>query len=351
MAARPYRRVTGLTPERPDGGFVLALVVFMLFSISVAAATGYILVASEFSLSKHSSDGAEALAVARGGLERYVAESLGTLADTASYALGGGVAIVTPRKVFEQDPMTDVYYIRSEATVDDIFTPGTPARRVVGAYATYHRRPLPASAAVIVGADVLAFQAGGEAHGQDYSTSSDCSSAPVAAITGAIARVSVTEDNAVDVQGNPESRIWSGGWSQIRDSIGIRWDVLSDPNFPVEFENSLPSFASIPADSFPVIRYTGWLTASFQGRGVLIVDGVFDPQAGFQWDGIILARDVDDYLQGEMDGILIGGLEAPNMYSIVTLDIDVNYHSCFVDAANESLNYLELIPNTVYEAN
>jgi hypothetical protein len=342
---------TGRAPSRSEGGFVLALVVFMLFSISVAAATGYVLVSSEFSLSKHSTDGAAALAVARGGLERFVAESLGTLADTASYALGGGVAVVTPRKVFEQDSVTEVYYIRSEGTVDDIFTPGTPARRVVGAYATYRRRPLPHLAAVVIGTDGLYFQGPGEAHGQDYSTSTNCSGAPASTITGAIARVSVSEYDFDDVQGSPQSRTWPGGWSQIRDSIQVRWDVLSDPNFPVEFENSLPSFASIPADSFPVIRYTGWLNASFQGRGVLIVDGVFDPQSTFQWDGIILARDVDDYMHGDLDGLLIGGLEGPNMYSTVVMEMDVNYHSCFVYAANESLNYLELIPNTVHETN
>ena len=46
------------------------------------------------------------------------------------------------------------------------------------------------------------------------------------------------------------------------DSIGLRWDVLTDLDFPVEFENTLPNFASIPLDSFPIIRYTGWITAN-----------------------------------------------------------------------------------------
>ena len=75
------------------------------------------------------------------------------------------------------------------------------------------------------------------------------------------------------------------------DSIGLRWDVLSDPNFPVEFENTLPNFASLPADSFPIIRYTGWVMANFTGRGVLIIDGMFDPSSSFDWDGIVLAAD------------------------------------------------------------
>jgi hypothetical protein len=337
--------------RRDERGFVVAFVVFMLFAISVAGATGYMLVSSEFALARYSGDGTEALTVARAGLERYVAEQLGTLTDTASYALGGGVAVVTARRMADQDSVTALYYIRSEGTVDDIFSPGTPARRVVGGYAVYRQRPLPHYAAVVIGADVVRAEGGGEAHGQDYKTAADCPGGGASTITGAIARVSVTEENADDIQGSPQSRIWPGGWSAIRDSIRIRWDVLSDPNFPVEFENTLPNFAALPADSFPVVRYTGWVTASWTGRGVLIIDGVFDPTSSFNWDGIVLARHADDIVQGEIDGMLIAGLESPNMYSTVRVLTDVNYHSCYVYAANESLSYLELIPSSIHETN
>ena len=332
-----------------EGGFVLAFVVFMLFAISIAAATGYMLVSSEFSLSRHSSDGSEALTVARAGLERYVAESMGTLSDTSSYALGAGVAVVTPRKLFEQDSLTHVYYIRSEGTVEDIRTPGTPARRVVGAYATYHMRPIPQDALVMIGTNTISVQSGGEIDADDRDDAVDCSGGGASSLTGAIAAVSVTGSS--DIDGSPDSEIWPGGWSDIRDAISIRWDVLSDPNFPVEFENTLPSFGSLPADSFPVVRYTGWVNAGFDGRGVLIIDGVFDPTSTFRWRGIVLAREVDDIVQGHIDGLLIGGLEGPNMYSTVQLWTDVHYHSCYLYSANESLSYLELMPNTIHETN
>jgi hypothetical protein len=329
-------------------GFVLALVVFMLFAISIAAATGYTIVSSEFALSRHSSDGAEALTVARAGLERYVAESLGTLADTATYALGGGVAVVTARKLLEEDSLTHVFYIRSEGTVDDVRSPNTPARRVVGAYAIYHRRPIPQHAAVMIGANTIRVIAGGSVDAEDHDDALVCPGGGAATLTGVVAAVSVMGGNIV---GSPDSEIWSGGWSAIRDSIAIRWDVLSDPEFPVEFENTLPDYGAIPADSFPVVRYTGWVNASFTGRGVLIVDGVFDPAESFHWYGIILARDVDDVIEGHIDGLLIGGLEGPNMHSTVQHSTDTHYHSCDVYGANESLSYLELIPNTVHETN
>ena len=345
----PHEPDARVTARSDHGGFILAFVVFMLFAVSVAGLTGYMVVASEFSLAKGNSDGSEALTVARAGLERFAAEQLGTMPDTVSYALGDGVAVVTARKLLEQDSVTDLYYIKSEATVVDIFAPNTPARRIVGAYATHRRRPIPHHAAVMIGADNVDVSSGGQAHGQDYNVVSDCSGGGASTITGAIARLTVTEASATDVQGSPESETWLGGSPAMLDSIRVRWDILTDPQFPVDFENTMPNFGTLPADSFPVIRYTGWMGTGDVGRGVLIVDGVFDPWSSFSWDGIVIARHVDDYIQGEIDGLLIGGLDGSNMYSMVYNYTDVNYHSCFVYAANESLSYLELMPNTIHE--
>lgn len=338
-------------PDRDQGGFVLPFVVFMLFAISVTGATGYLIVQSEFELSKHSAQGAEALTVARAGLERFIAEQIGVVDDTTSYALGNGVAVVTSRKMFAQDSVTDMYYIRAEATVDDIFAPNTPARRVVGAYAVHRRRPLAHHALTAIAANTIDVDNGGEIDAVDRDNSGTCVGGGASTITGAIATVSVFEDDSDDIDGSPDFEIWGGGSSELLDSIGLRWDVLADPNFPVEFENTMPNFGSLPADSFPIIRYTGWMGTSANGRGVLIVDGVFDPYSSFRWHGIILAKHVDDIIQGHIDGLLVAGLEGPNMYSTVDYRIDSHYHSCDVYAANETLSYLELLEDTIYETN
>jgi hypothetical protein len=242
-----------------------------------------------------------------------------------------------------------VYYIRSEGTVDDVLTPNTPARRVVGAYATYHMRPIPQHGLVMIGTNTISVQSGGSIDAMDRDNATDCPGGGASGLTGAIAGISVS--GAGDIDGSPDSEIWSGGWSAIQDSIAIRWDVLSDPEFPVDFENTWPNYGSLPSDSFPVVRYTGWMYASGTGRGVLIVDGVFDPTSSFRWYGIVLARDVDDIVQGHIDGVLIGGLGSANMYNAVQVWSDVHYHSCDVYAANESLSYLELMPNTIHETN
>jgi len=343
----PSRRVLGADRR----GFVLAFVVFMLFAISVAGVTGYLVVSSEFELSEHAGQGAEALTVARAGLERFIAEQIGAGPDTSTYALGDGVATVTTRKLFARDSLTDVYYVRSEATVADFFSPTAPARRVVGGYAVHHRRPIGQFGTVVIATDNLDVNGTGEIYGWDHQSSADCPGGGADPLPGGIARLSVTEDAADAIEGNPESQLWSGGWSEIADSVDIRWDVLTDPDFPVDAENSLPDFGLIPADSFPVIRYTGWVYATFTGRGALIIDGVFDPGSGFSWDGIIIAEQIDDIVEGYVDGMLIVGMEAPNMYSTVDFRLDVNYHSCEVYRANESLSYMELLPNTIFEVN
>jgi hypothetical protein len=335
--------------RRGEGGFVLPFVVFMLFAVSVAGVTGYLMVSTESTMAKGSSDGSEALTVARAGLERFVAEQVGTLPDTVSYAIGGGVAVVTTSKLLERDSITHVYRIRSEATVTDIFSPNTPARRTVTGYATYHLRPLPHHAAVMIGTNVIDVDNGGRIDGRNANLPIDCSGGNATNITGAIAAVGVFADSPPDVRGLPDVEIWSGGSSQILDSIGLRWDVLSDPDFPVDFENVMPDFGTLPSDSFPLVRYTGWMSSGVTGRGVLIVDGVFDPWSSFSWDGIVIAKHVDDVLQGEIHGLLIGGIEEPNMYNTVDFQATATYYPCNVYAANESLAYLELMPSTIHE--
>jgi hypothetical protein len=333
------------------GGFVLAFVVFMLFSVSVAAATGYLVINSEFAMSKNAIDGSEALAVARAGLERFVAEQLGVVADTVSYALGDGVAVVTSRRLFTQDAVTDMYYIRSEATVTDIFAPNTPARRVVGAHAVYRRRPLVPHAAVMLSADVVRVESGGWAHGIDYSTPSECAVGGASDIGGLVTRSTFYEDVPNRVEGSPEAQTWPAGYSAVVDSLAIRWDVLSDPDLPLEFDGVWPNYGMLPADSFPVVRQHGLVAPNTYGRGVLIVDGVFDPGTSFQWQGIVLAAAVDDVIQGSLRGLLVGGLDANNPSTTVRVLTDIRYYSCYVYAANESLSYLELLENTVFESN
>ena len=138
------------------------------------------------------------------------------------------------------------------------------------------------------------------------------------------------------------------------DSVGLRWDVLSDSNFVVDFhQTTAPNFAALPADSYPVTRYPGsqTFTSTWNGRGVLIVTGTYDADATFAWEGIVLAGAVAANVDGDIRGMLVGGLNAENPASDLDWDGNNYYYSCYVYKANESISYLELIENTVFEAN
>ena len=335
-------------------GFVLAFVVMMLFAITVAGATGYLVVRSEFTMATYSAQSAEALAVARAGLHRFVAEQFGVVGDSVLYAIGNGIVTITSRKMMEQDSITHLYYIRSEAQVSDVFSEDIPATRVVAAYAIHHVRPLAHHGAVVIAANEIDLGGGGtDAHGVDSSTVSDCAGGGASPITGGI---TLSDVNGGNVQGNPAEEAW-GTFQAVYDSVGLRWDVLSDSNFVVDFHTTTPpDFGALPADSYPVTRYPGSnsFTSAWNGRGVLIVTGTFHATNTFQWEGIILAggtSSVVSNVDGIVRGMLIAGLNGGNTADDVGWRLDTYYYSCNVYKANESISYLELVENTVFEAN
>lgn len=350
--ADPAARRTPAPPvEGSRGGFVLALVVLMLFAISIMGGAGYLIVSSEARMSRYATQGEEALAIARGGLHRFVSEQLGVVADSARYAIGAGETLVTARRMSSLDDRTDMYFIRSDAAIVDPLVPGTPARRVVGAYAYHRRRPVPLHAAVVLSVEDFTVENNATVSGIDIG-GAFCPGGSAPTIGGAIAREDVDVDGSGTLVGTPPAQLWSGGYSEFMTRMGLRWDVLSDPGFPVDFEDVPPDFSTLPADSFPVLRINGNFngTSSWSGRGVLIVRDRFDANPSFTWEGIVLAGWVDDRIMGTIEGMLVGGFSGTEPEPEVELrNRDIRYHSCNVRRANESLSYLELIPNTLFE--
>jgi hypothetical protein len=349
--------------ERPKG-FALAFVVMMLFAISVAGATGYLVVSGEFTVAKYGKQGAEALAVARAGLQRFVAHQIGVVGDDVSYQLGpNAIATITTRYLSSWDPLTDLYYIRSEGRVNDPLSVKIPAVRVVGAYAVHHRRPLGHHAQVILTAEEIDIGKSDWIWARDENVPEDCPGGGAPEIPGAILIDDGSKGSGKvhgDITGNPTS-VGYPTFQDIYDLVGLRWDVLTDPNFTVDFEGpDPPKWAEIPTDSFPVVRYDGskFFTGEWSGQGVLIVTGTFSSNDYFQWKGIVLAGEVwpnggGAYLEGHVDGLFVGGLNGKNPMPTGGIDwqIKSEYWSCYANAANESLSYLELLPGTMYEVN
>ena len=257
------RHASAPASEPSRGGFVMIFVLLMLFAISITAVTGYHVVSSEFSMSNHAKEGAEVIAIAHGGMQRFLADQRGVVGDSVVYPIGLGIAIVTSRKLMAKDSLNHLYYVRSEGTLSDVRTPGAPvARRVVGAFAWHRLSPLAHHAAVIISADEIGTSSGGEIDGDDQSLPTDCPGGGTAGITGAIAKDRVTGN----VDGNPVEELWPWGFSEMPDSVGLRWDVLQDPSFDFEFDGSPPNFGSLPPDSFPLVRYQGDLAPGSSWR-------------------------------------------------------------------------------------
>ncbi len=340
-------------------GFALVMVVFLLFAVAVAAATGYQVVSSEFALARQNRDGQQALAVARAGLSRYLAEAVGSVGDTVLYAIGNGVATVTAKRVLGQDSLNHLYFIESTGEVDDVRTPLLPARRTVGTYAWHRVSPIRLKGTVWVSGGTTrlrnTYWSTTMVSGFDDATVSDCPGGGTAGVRGTVKGSGSVSVIGATLTGPAPTNASYGSYDAMYDTVGVRWDILSSSSFPVDFDGSPPNWWSIPADSFPIVRYRGNLTAgsSWSGRGVFIVTGTLTLSHFFSWDGIVLAGSlghVGQYtLPPRIEGMLIGGLNGAN--PDVTLRGDFRYHSCNAYKANRSLSYLEVVDNTLFEVN
>lgn len=355
---------------RDRGGFALALVVLMLFAIAVAGAAGYQVVSSEFTLAQQNRDGQEALAVARAGLERFIGEQIGDVGASVSYAIGDGVASVTARKVLVENESSHLYYVQSVGEVADPRMPLLPARRTVGTYVWHRRNPIPPKAAmVLTGGQVRLYGNGppfyysysSNVSGTDHATAVQCTgggSAPTYGI-GTAGSIATYGGSYSGTPSNADTHY--ANFQQVYDTLGVRWDILTNPSFPVDYNDTWPDFATLLAlnpNAYPIIRINGNFNAwgsYYSGQGVLIVTGRLVLLNDFVWNGIIMAGNFY-YSSGgssaipQVNGMLIGGMAASNPTSYL-IYADFNFHSCNFKKANEALSYLEVVDNAVFELN
>ncbi len=346
-----------LVPTR-ERGFAMAFVVFVLFMIGILGSAGYSVIALEADMALQSGDALEAGAVARAGLARYLGEHLGIPDDTTTYAVGAGTAIVTARLIAHADTAEaiDLYLIKSEGQVADPKFPNSPASRVVTQYAYLHTEPISRVAPMMMSYSSVTLNFWGTVWGYDTSLVGACEH------TGedhyAVAHrgtLSVTEYLGLTptIEGTPTKGVNLVSHAAVYDSAGVRWDVLSDPNFPVKYEGTFPDFLTLPADEFPVIRTSEnkTLTSSHTGRGVLIVPGVATFSSGFRWDGIVLAGSVADvtYQSFEIYGMLIAGLDGTDSSMYWRGFPFIYYNACNAVDASNSLAYFEAVDGSWWE--
>jgi len=348
----------GASRIRPSGtdqdGFALALVVFLLFAIAVAAATGYQVVSTEAFQSQQYRETGKALAVAQAGLDWFIGGQRGLVPDTTTFDINGGTAVITTRKVATLSVEEDLYLVRSEGTFTDRRFPQIPAIRIVSQYAVFKKVPMNTLAPVVTTSNRVRVMQSGDVNGTDLAYAGQCIGAPVTPEAGVVARSNVQATGGGLIVGNPAG-LTLGPFSNVVDSVGLAWDVFSDPTFPVDYDDSWPNFSSLPSDSFPVLRQNGDFSPNWtrSGRGVLIVTGTLQiPNFSFwYWNGIVLAGDLQDvgpWGYFTLEGALVAGQGAA-MSNWDMRNGNIDYHSCYVSWAGLSLAHLSPLANSWWE--
>ena len=337
--------------DDPRGGFVLALVVLLLFGIGVAGAAGYQVVLNEALLSVHAKETQTALSIARAGLRAYVGKQIGVHEDTVTYSIAGGDAVITARLVSEIDDFETLYLLGSQGVYTDPTFTGSAARRTVYQYAIKRE--------VAMNHVAMMTQVTGDLYVEDDAhidgneeAGAGCPQASVDITALIMGSGSVTVQAGDDPIDGPNPEIVSLGTSAAAlNAIGIDWAVLTDPAFPVDYENTWPSCA-LPVDSFTVTRFNGNLSSSppCNRPGVLIVTGSFTGAAGLQWDGILLAGHIATTTNNyRIDGLVVGGLDGNGTFTRLDDNTHIDYHRCNAFEAGKRLSHFEPVGSTWWE--
>ena len=332
----------------------MALVVLLLFAIAVAGATGYQVVSTEAFQAQQAVEYSRAMAVAQSGLEWFVGGHRGFIPDTATYDINGGTARITARKVATLSSEEDLYLVRSEGTFTDRRFPQIPAVRVASQYATYKKVPLTTLAPIVTTSNRVRVLGLGNVDGNDHAYAGQCPGAQAPPEAGVVASSNVMTAGGGVIAGSPPG-LTLGPIANIVDSVGLAWDVYSDPTFPVDHDGTWPSFASLPSDSFPVIRWNGDFSPNWtrSGRGALIVTGTLRiPDFSFwYWNGLVMAGDLQDVSTNgfwTLQGALVSG-QGASMSNWDMANGNIDYHSCYVTWAGYSLAHLSPLNNSWWE--
>ena len=346
---RPLERAA---PDDPRAGFVLALVVLLLFAIGIAGAAGYRVVLNEAQMATHAKETGRALSIARAGLQRYIANQIGVHDDTVTYAIEDGDAVVTARLVTEIDDFESLYLLGSEGVYTDPTFSGSAARRTVYQWAKKREVAIDHFAAITHASGNIYLRTFSDVNGDDQASIGACEQ--VSTNSGGVLRgtsSSLILEGGDPIHGHPDSKSF-GSYNAVLDSLGLDWSLLTDTGFPVDYENTWPS-CGLPSDSFTVTRFTGNLSAPSTacGRGVLIVTGNLTPGHNFYWDGIILAGYVvSTFNDFRIYGLLVGGMDNAGLQTDYNNDTWVRYDRCKAFKAGRRLSHFRPVGATWWES-
>ena len=343
-------------PRKGPGqeGFALSLVVLLLFAIGVMGAAGYQIVRAEAVQARQRVETVRALSVAQGGLEWFTGRQRGLIPDSLILDINGGTAVIRTRKVATLSPSEDLFYVTSRGAFSDPRYPSVPAVRIVSEYAVLENLPVNTLAPLITTATRVRIGNEAVVDGFDQAYSGQCIGAPGIPWAGVLARANVQTRAGGTILGSPPE-VTFGSYQKTVDAVGVPWDVLTDSDFPVDYDGSWPSFGSLDPGAFPVVRVPGDFspTLAQSGHGVLIVTGDLGIPANslWSWKGIILAGGLEDFGPDAIftvEGMLVAGQGA----TMKQWDMDngrILYNSCYAAWAGAALAHLSAVTGGWWE--
>jgi len=348
---------TGLeVGDDPRGGFVLMLVVLLLFGIGVAGAAGYQVVFNETLLSVHAKETQTALSIARAGLRSYIGKQIGVHDTIVIYSIEGGDAVVSARLVAEIDDYQTLYLLESEGVYTDPTFTGSAARRTVYQYAVKREVALDHLAAFTQVTGDVYVDSDADVDGNDDAGGGECEQTSVDIYAAMMGTGTLDIQSGNPLHGPDPEVLNVGSEAAVLDSLGIDWDLLTSTDFPVDYEDTWPSCA-LPADSFPVTRRNGntVVNSSTCGRGVLIVTGRLWICDEFSWDGVILAGRLSQaWWCGDVDytinGLVVTGLNGAGDDTYLDDDHEIQFDRCIAFKAGKRLSHFQPMGSTWWEA-
>lgn len=341
---------------RDEGGFALALVVLLLFAIGVLGTTGYQIAVAASDLATQKNEAQHAQSIARAGLQQYMATQLGVPTDTVTYSLEGGDAIVTSRLIARTSDVISLYMVKSEGVYLDPVSSSSPARRTLYQFAEHRQVMLDFDAVLVMASGSVLVNSGGLVDGGDFAGAGECEQAQLN-IGGVLLGSGTATYSGSDVDGSPDS-LSVGSYEAVIDSLGLTWEVFTDPNFPVDFQDQWPG--ATYADSFKVTRFSGDLSATSaeSGSGLLIVQGNFRPGYEFWWKGIIMAESMTPNTAGKgtgktfwLEGVVVTGLDNLSLNLTLAKEANIEFERCWAYEAASKVAYFRPVKNAWWEGN
>jgi hypothetical protein len=337
------------------------MVLIALVGLTAMAAAGIALTGNEVRVSENVDSSMRAFYAADAGLRAYLGSSADGSSDATFTIDGMTVNVASDTMVALADGRV-LYEITATAGLA-AGPGGSRASRSVRTLAVYSDGSIDVPASFTAPAGLLKNGSTGTISGQDWATAGDpnCPDSPKSDIAGVkVPPSGYSQAGGGDLVPTGDPPVDDGATAEeILQDMGIDWESVTTgglvaPDYTIP-PDTWPSFASLPADEWPVIYVDGnaSVSPSNSGRGTLIVTGNLEMNGTFTWDGAVL---VGGYITSNgyqiVQGATVSGLNMLLGESVPSTDIGngnkvFKYHSCYLKQATQAaFGGLAAVPGT-----